>query len=74
LSVSEMAVILFAADKGYLDDIALNKIADFEQGLLSYMRSNSAEFMTMINETGNYNDDIANTMKGIVEKYKAMYV
>lgn len=74
LSVAEMAMILFAADRGYLDDVALNKMADFEQGLLGYVRSNNADFMTMINETGNYNDDIANTMKTILEKYKAMYI
>lgn len=74
LSVAEMAIILFAADKGYLDDVALNKMADFEQGLFGYARSNNADFMAMINETGNYSDDIANTMKAIVEKYKAMYV
>src|SRR4029077_1756502 len=61
LSVAEMAIILFAADRGYLDDIALNKMADFEHGLLGYVRSNHADFIAMINETGNYNDDIANT-------------
>jgi F-type H+-transporting ATPase subunit alpha len=74
LSVAEMGIILFAADRGYLDDIALNKMADFEQGLLGYLRSNHADFITSINETGNYNDDIANTMKAILEKYKAMYI
>jgi len=74
LSVAEMAIILFAADRGYLDDVALNKMADFEQGLLGYLRSNHADFITMINETGNYNDEIADTMKSILEKYKAMYI
>lgn len=74
LSVAEMAIILFATDKGYTDDIPLNKTADFEHGLLGFMRSNHADFMSMINETGNYNDDIANTMKSIVEKYKSMYI
>jgi F-type H+-transporting ATPase subunit alpha len=32
MSVAEMAVSLFAVDRGYLDDIALNKIGDFEVG------------------------------------------
>jgi F-type H+-transporting ATPase subunit alpha len=74
LSVAEMGIILFAADRGYLDDIALNKMADFEQGLLGYLRGNYADFEHMINETGNYNDEIANTMKTILETYKATYI
>ena len=35
-----MAIILFAVDKGYLDDVPVNQIADFEHELLSYMRAN----------------------------------
>ena len=30
-SVAEIAVILFAVDHGYLDDVELNKIVAFEQ-------------------------------------------
>ena len=37
MSVSEMGLVLFAVDKGYLKDVELNKIADFESALLSYM-------------------------------------
>lgn len=73
-SVAEMALIIFAADKGYLDDLALTKIADFETGLLGYARANHAEFMSMVSETGNYNDDIAATMTSMIEKYKATYL
>ena len=69
LSVAEMAIILYAADRGFVDDIALNKMADFEQGLLGFMRSNHSEFMSMIKITGNFTDEIANSLKSIVEKY-----
>ncbi len=37
--VAEMGVVLFAADKGYLEDIEVDKIGDFEGALLSYMHS-----------------------------------
>ena len=36
MSVADMAISLFAADRGYLDDVALNKIGDFEAGLLAF--------------------------------------
>lgn len=74
LSVAEMAMILFAAGQGYLDDLALNQIADFEHGLLGYLRSNEVEFTKKINSSGDYSDEIANKMKSIIETYKATYV
>jgi F-type H+-transporting ATPase subunit alpha len=74
LSVAEMALSLFAADQGYLDDLALTKIADFEHGLLGYLRSNYSDFMNDVNKTGDYNDDIVKTMKKIIEEYKKTYV
>ncbi|MGV6851690.1 MAG: F0F1 ATP synthase subunit alpha, partial [bacterium] len=39
MSVAEMAVILYAVDKGYMDDVENNKLGDFERGLLDYMNS-----------------------------------
>jgi len=74
LSVAEMAISLFAASQGYLDDLPLNKVADFEQGLLSYARAHHADFITMINETGDYNDDIVKTLKEIIETFKKTFV
>ena len=41
MSVSEMGAVLFAANEGYLTDVPVNKILDFEQALLSYMRRSS---------------------------------
>jgi F-type H+-transporting ATPase subunit alpha len=71
LSVAEMAISLFAADQGYLDDVELHKIVDFEHALHSYMQSNATELMDSINETGDYNDDIAASLRKAVEDFKA---
>lgn len=74
LSVAEMGMILFAVDKGYLDDVALNKIADFEHELLAYMRTNYAEFMDQLNKSADYNDEIVKTLKEIAETFKSTFV
>ncbi|MCP4879860.1 MAG: F0F1 ATP synthase subunit alpha, partial [Gammaproteobacteria bacterium] len=71
MSVAEMAVSLYAANEGFLSDIALNKVGDFEAALLSYMNSENADIMSQVNESGNYNDDIAATFKASVEQFKA---
>jgi len=71
LSVAEMAISLFAADQGYLDDVELHKIVDFEHALHTYMHSSAADLLNSINETGDYTDDIAAGLRKAVEDFKA---
>jgi len=74
LSVAEMAIIMYAADKGYLDDLPVNKISEFESDLRGFLRTNYSEFMEKINKSGDYNDEIADTLKKIVESFKKTFV
>ena len=71
LSVAEMAVSLFAAEKGYLQSIELNKVLDFESALHSYMSSEKKELMDLINDSGNYNDDIEGQLREAFDTFKA---
>jgi F-type H+-transporting ATPase subunit alpha len=71
LSVAEMAVSLYAAEEGYLDDVELNKIVDFESALHAYMRASQSALLDTINTTGDYNDEIAAGLKTAVEDFKA---
>lgn len=70
LSIAEMAVSIYAANNGYLEDIELNKILDFEAALLSYMNSEHAELINSINESGKYNDEIAEQFKSAIDTFK----
>jgi F-type H+/Na+-transporting ATPase subunit alpha len=71
LSVAEMAISLFAADQGYLDDVELAKVVDFEHALHTYMRSSATDLMNSINKSGDYNDDVAAGLRKAVEDFKA---
>jgi F-type H+-transporting ATPase subunit alpha len=71
MSVAEMGTVLFAANEGYLTDVAVEKVLDFEQALLGFMKSEYADFFNTINETGAYNDDVVNTLREAIEKFKA---
>lgn len=73
LSIAEMAVSIFAADQGFLDDLPLNQISGFEHNLHVYMRTNYADFMEELNQSGDYNDKIVATLREIVESFKASY-
>ncbi|MDX9742118.1 MAG: F0F1 ATP synthase subunit alpha [Gammaproteobacteria bacterium] len=71
LSVAQMAVSLYAANQGYLDDVAVNKVVDFEAALQSYMKAEQSDLIAKINETGDYNSDIENALRDALEKFKA---
>ena len=70
MSVAEMGTVLFAANEGYLQDVPVNKVLDFEQGLLGFMKSEYGAFVDDINATGNYSDEIVATLKEAIEKFK----
>ncbi|MEZ5558531.1 MAG: F0F1 ATP synthase subunit alpha [Pseudomonadales bacterium] len=71
MSVAEMGVSLFAANEGYLSDVPVNQVLEFERGLLSFMKSKHGDFMDRVNATGAYNDEIVTEMKHAIEAYKA---
>ncbi len=71
LSIGEIAVSLFAVDRGYLDDVDLKKIVSFEQELHAYMRSSHGELLAQINQTCDYNDAIAGELAKAIGDFKA---
>lgn len=70
-SVAQMAVVVYAANEGYLKDVDVKKVGDFESALISYMNSEHADLMKKINETGQYSDEIVSSIKAALDKFKA---
>ena len=70
LSVAEQAVSLFAANNAFLDDVELKKIGSFESALHSYMKSEHKALMDKINQTGDFNDEIAGGIRTAIETFK----
>ncbi len=70
LTVADMAVSLFAANEGYLDDVDVKKVVDFEQALHAYMRSHQVDLLDKINDTGDYNDEIESALHAAIKDFK----
>ncbi len=71
LSIGEMAASLYAANEGFLDDIPVEKVGDFERALHAYLNSNHADLMAKLNETGDWNDEIEAELRKAIEDFKA---
>jgi F-type H+/Na+-transporting ATPase subunit alpha len=69
MNIAQMAVSLFAANEGYLDDVEVNKVRDFEDALQNHMKSEHSELMDRIASTGDYDDGIAAGLKSALDQF-----
>ncbi|MBT8429833.1 MAG: F0F1 ATP synthase subunit alpha, partial [Gammaproteobacteria bacterium] len=58
LSTSDMAISLFSANEGYLDDVDVNKVVAFESALHSYMAANRGDLVAKVNAEADWNDEL----------------
>ena len=71
LSIAEMGVLLYAGNEGFLQDVEVAKIGDFESALLGYMRSECADVMQAIETDGGWDDDRESAFKSAIETFKS---
>jgi F-type H+-transporting ATPase subunit alpha len=74
MSVAEMAVTLFAVNEGLLDDIAVNKVRAFEDGLQAYMQQKHQALLDKINATPEFTDAVATELREAGKSFKANYI
>ncbi len=70
MSVAEMAISLFAANEGYLDEIAVGEVVGFESSMQAYMKSNHGDLVDEINRDLAYSDDIVSKLSAAIEDFK----
>lgn len=72
LSIANMAFSLFAVSNGYLDDVPLIRINEFETALHNYLEVDYSVFMAELNANKNFDDKIGNKMTEILVKFKKL--
>ncbi|GIX31647.1 MAG: ATP synthase subunit alpha [Porticoccaceae bacterium] len=71
LSVAQIAILLYAANEGYLKEVPVKKVGDFEAALLAYMKAEHGDLMKQVDETGDWNPDIEAGFKAALDKFVA---
>lgn len=71
MSVAEQAAVVYVSNEGYLSDVPVNQVGAFEEAFLRYLNSEHSDLVNEINQTANYNDDIAARLKAAIEDFKA---
>ncbi|MBB5018069.1 F-type H+-transporting ATPase subunit alpha [Chitinivorax tropicus] len=71
LKVSEMTLTLLGVNKGYYDDIPVEKALAFESAFRSYARANLADVLKRVDEAGELSGDDEKKVCAAIESFKA---
>jgi len=71
LSVAEMALTLFAVNKGYLDDVEVGRALAFESALRGHMRSKYSDIMDKIQTSGELDAETDKALDAAVQDFKS---
>ena len=68
--MEKQVVILYAVNNGYLDDVAVEKVSDFEQKFYEFMDSQGKDVLKAIRDTKELDEDIEAKLKKAIEQFK----
>ncbi|MCL2741551.1 MAG: F0F1 ATP synthase subunit alpha [Oscillospiraceae bacterium] len=74
LQVEDQVIILYAATKEYLMDIAVSQVGKFNGGLLKFVHAKYPEIPKAIRETRDFGRETEESLKAAIKEYKADFV
>ena len=70
MQVAEMAVSLFAVNKGYFDDLDVKRVLPFEAALHQYLRQKYADLMNKIESTKDLDAEGEKALDAAIQEFK----
>ncbi|AZQ49614.1 MULTISPECIES: F0F1 ATP synthase subunit alpha [Burkholderia cepacia complex] len=70
LQVWELAVSLYAANNGYLDDLDVKQVLPFEKGLRESLKTSNADLIKRIEDTKDLSKDDEGALRSAIESFK----
>ncbi len=71
LHVSQQIVIIYAVNNGYLDDLELSEIREFESKLFHFMNAQHKSLATILAEAKKLTPELENDLKSMIESFKS---
>ena len=74
MTVERQVAIIFAASKGHLDDVDIDKVADFESSLFDYLDANASDQLKSISQEGDLSEDASAALDKIISEFKNSFI
>ncbi|QYJ06607.1 F0F1 ATP synthase subunit alpha [Qipengyuania flava] len=69
----EQTVSIFAGTNGYIDDVPVDRVTDYEAQMLSFMRAEHADVLETIRTTGKFEDDVKNKVVDALKTFAKQF-
>ena len=73
IPAQEQVASIYAATNGYLDDVPVEKVRDFEDAFLSFMRDTKKDILDTIRDKKVLTDELKASMNSAIEQFKQGY-
>ena len=73
MEVAEQIISIYAGTRGHLDEIAVDRVREFEIGLLNFVRDRKPELLTKIREVADLTSEIEEQIKSAITTFKASF-
>ena len=73
MSVPEQVISIYCGVKGYLDDVELSDISEFEIKVYELCKSNNSEIIDSIKKTGKLDDEGDKNLSLLIEEFKKSF-
>ncbi len=72
--VNGQIISIFAGTKGYMDDLPLPQVLEFERKMIEYVRDEHADLVSELDARGSFSDEMTSTLIAAIETFKARFV
>jgi F-type H+-transporting ATPase subunit alpha len=73
MAVEQQVVVIWAGTNGYVDDIAIEKVKDFEQKLLSFVENAHSGLLAKLRERKTIDDEVRDELRSAVAEFKERF-
>ncbi|HSO75443.1 MAG TPA: F0F1 ATP synthase subunit alpha, partial [Blastocatellia bacterium] len=73
MAVEQQVVVIWAGTNGYVDDIAIENVKDFEQKLLSFVENAHSGLMAKLRERKAIDDEVREELRSAVTEFKERF-
>ncbi|ENO0879255.1 F0F1 ATP synthase subunit alpha [Campylobacter jejuni] len=74
LSVEKQVVLIFAGTKGFLDDIAVSRIKEFEDGIYPFIEAKHSDIFEQIRSKKTLDSDLEEKLAKAINEFKANHL
>lgn len=70
MPVEEQVAVIYAVTKGFMDDVAIEQVREFERGLLRFLREKKADILETIKTERTMKDETTGQLTQAIEEFK----